>query len=215
MSPLRSRLTALQAEVLKAFFSREQRFYLTGGGALAGYHLGHRETHDLDLFTLSSVMEDGSRALRDSARELGASVEELRTAPEFRRILLSRGGESVVVDLVVEHAEQVCPEKPAHGMVRVDPAEEIFANKLCTLLGRSEIRDLVDTRALEGLGLSLTDALAAGQRKDGGLTPAQLAWVLSQISIGEDAALPGAVAPGELRDYLRGLIDRLARLAHP
>ena len=215
MSPLRSRLTALQAEVLRAFFSREQRFYLTGGGALAGYHLGHRETHDLDLFTLSPVMEDGLRALRDSARELGAAVEELRTAPEFRRILLSRGGESVVVDLVVEHAEQVRPEKPAHGMVRVDPAEEIFANKLCTLLGRSEIRDLVDTRALEGLGLSLTDALAAGQRKDGGLTPAQLAWVLSQISIGEEAALPGGVAPGELRDYLRGLIDRLARLAHP
>jgi hypothetical protein len=111
--------------------------------------------------------------------------------------------------------EQVRPEKPAHGIVRVDPAEEIFANKLCTLLGRSEIRDLVDARALEGLGLSLTDALAAGQRKDGGLTPAQLAWVLSQISIGDDAALPGGVAPGELRDYLRGLIDRLARLAHP
>ena len=69
--------------------------------------------------------------------------------------------------------EQVRPEKPAHGIVRVDPAEEIFANKLCTLLGRSEIRDLVDARALEGLGLSLTDALAAGQRKDGGLRRAR------------------------------------------
>ena len=215
MDPPNSRLTRLQTEVLGAFFGREQRFYLTGGGALAGYHLGHRETHDLDLFTLSPVMEDGLRALRDAARELGASVEEVHTAPEFRRVLLSRGGESVVVDLVVEHAQQVHPEKPAHGIVRVDPAEEIFANKLCTLLGRSEIRDLVDARALEGLGLSLTDALTAGQRKDGGLTPAQLAWVLSQISIGGDAALPGGVAPRQLRDYLRGLIDRLIRLAHP
>ena len=99
--------------------------------------------------------------------------------------------------------------------VRVDPPEEIFANKLCTLLGRSEIRDLVDARALEGLGLSLTDALAAGQLKDGGLTPAQLAWVLSQITIGGEATLPGGVAPEELREYVRGLIDRLARLAHP
>jgi hypothetical protein len=215
MSRPSSRLTRLQTEVLGAFFSREQRFYLTGGGALAGYHLGHRETHDLDLFTLSPVMEDGVRALRDAARELGASVEEVRTAPEFRRVLLSRGNESVVVDLVVEHSEQVSPEKPAHGIVRVDPAEEIFANKLCTLLGRSEIRDLVDARALEGLGLSLTDALAAGQHKDGGLTPAQLAWVLSQISIGDEATIPGGLAAGDLRDYLRGLIDRLARLAHP
>jgi len=46
MGPPDSRLTKLQTEVLGAFFSREQRFYLTGGGALAGYHLGHRETHD-------------------------------------------------------------------------------------------------------------------------------------------------------------------------
>ena len=97
----------------------------------------------------------------------------------------------------------------------LDPAEEIFANKLCTLLGRSDIRDLIDARALEGLNLSLTEALAAAQRKDGGLTPAQLAWVLSQISIGDEAKLPGGVAPAELREYLRGLIDRLARLAYP
>jgi len=119
------------------------------------------------------------------------------------------------VDLVIEHAEQPWPQKPIHGVVRVDPAEEIFANKLCTLLGRSEIRDLVDVRALESLGLSLTEALAAGQRKDGGLTPAQLAWVLSQITIGDDAALPGEVPSAELRAYLGGLIDRLVRLAHP
>jgi hypothetical protein len=210
-----SRLTRFQAELLEAFFRQEGRFFLTGGGALAGYHLGHRETHDLDLFTLTPIMEDGVRALRAAAAELGASWQDVRTSPEFRRILLSRGNESVIVDLVIEHAEQLRSEKPLHGVVRVDPAEEIFANKLCALLGRSEIRDLVDVRALEGLGLSLTDALAAGKRKDGGLTPAQLAWVLSQITIGDDANLPGGVPPAELRDYLRGLIDRLVRLAHP
>jgi hypothetical protein len=215
MGAPRSRLTRLQADVLAAFFEREQRFYLTGGGALAGYHLGHRETHDLDLFTLSPVMEDGLRALRDAARALRASIEEVRSAPEFRRLVLSRGAESVVVDLVVEHAEQVRPEKPIHGTVRVDPAEEIFANKLCALLGRSEIRDLVDVRALEGLGLALSEALESGRRKDGGLTPAQLAWVLSQITIGDGAAIPGGGEPKTLRDYLAGLVDRLARIAHP
>jgi hypothetical protein len=139
----------------------------------------------------------------------------VRTSPEFRRVLLSRDDDSVIVDLVIEHAEQVRPEKPAHGSVRVDPAEEIFANKLCALLGRAEIRDLVDVRALEGLGLSLTDALSAGERKDGGLTPAQLAWVLSQITIGDDADIPGGIGPAELRDYLNGLVDRLAELARP
>ena len=215
MGAPRSRLTRFQADLLDAFFRQEGRFFLTGGGALAGYHLGHRETHDLDLFTLSPAMEDGVRALRAAAKETASSWQDVRTAPEFRRILLSRRDDSVIVDLVVEHAEQIRPDKPLIGVVRVDPAEEIFANKVCALLGRSEIRDLVDVRALEGLGLSLADAIAAGQHKDAGLTPAQLAWVLSQISISDDARLPGGVEPAELRDYLRGLVDRLARLAHP
>ncbi|MGE3844180.1 MAG: nucleotidyl transferase AbiEii/AbiGii toxin family protein [Vicinamibacterales bacterium] len=69
-------------------------------------------------------------------------------------------------------------EKRAIGVVRVDPADEIFANKICALLGRAEIRDLVDVMALEQSGLSLERALLDGQRKDGGLTPAQLAWVI-------------------------------------
>ena len=215
MGGFSSRLTTLQADLLEAFFRHEDRFYLTGGGALAGYHLGHRETHDLDLFALAPIMDDGVRALRQAAADVGASWEEVLTAPEFRRVLLSREQESVIVDLVIEHAEQVQPEKPSHGRVRVDPAEEIFANKLCALLGRSEVRDLVDVRALDQLGLSLSDALAAGQRKDGGLTPGQLAWVLSQIAIEDAAELPGGVSPGELRDYLRFLVGELARLAHP
>jgi hypothetical protein len=65
------------------------------------------------------------------------------------------------------------------------------------------------------MGLSLEQALAAGSRKDGGLTPAQLAWVLSQIAIGDDAAVPGGVSAAELRRYLAELIDRLATLAQP
>ena len=215
MGAPKSRLTRLQTGILEAFFGRESRFYLSGGGALAGYHLGHRETHDLDLFTLSPTLEEGVRALRQTATELGLSWGDVVTAPEFRRVLLSGADESVIVDLVVERAEQVKADKPMYGLVRVDPPEEIFANKLCTLLGRSEVRDLIDLRALEGLGLPLAEGLEAGRRKDGGLTPAQLAWVLSEIRIGEEAPLPGGVAPSELRDYLRGLIDRLARLAHP
>src|SRR5438093_8116806 len=94
-------------------------------------------------------------------------------------------------------------------------AEEIMANKLCTLLARAEVRDLVDLRALEGAGLGLPEALHAGAQKDRALTPAQLAWVLSEIRIGDDAQVAGGVAVPELRDYLRGLIERLSKMALP
>jgi hypothetical protein len=132
-----------------------------------------------------------------------------------REVLETFFRKEMIVDLVRERVAQVFPDKPVIAGIRVDPAEEIMANKLCTLLARAEVRDLVDLRALEGAGLGLQSALDAGARKDRGLTPAQLAWVLSEIRIGDDAELPGGVAVSDLREYLRGLIERLSRLALP
>ena len=45
-----SKLTSLQLRILNAFFDGEDRFFLTGGAALSGFYLEHRETHDLDLY---------------------------------------------------------------------------------------------------------------------------------------------------------------------
>ena len=99
-----SLLTPLQQLVLEAFFRREQRFFLSGGAALAGFHLAHRRTHDLDLFTTADVIEDGEQALALMADELGATVEKIQTTPDFRRRIVRRGEEAVVIDLVHERA---------------------------------------------------------------------------------------------------------------
>lgn len=58
-----SRLSPFQREVLEAFFCKENRFFLTGGGALVGFHLGHRETDDLDLFATDDLIDAGAAAL--------------------------------------------------------------------------------------------------------------------------------------------------------
>jgi hypothetical protein len=63
---------------------------LTGGGALAGVHLGHRVTRDLDLFwrsrsELGSLVSDTLGALRAD----GLEVETLRTAPAFGELGVS------------------------------------------------------------------------------------------------------------------------------
>lgn len=208
-------LSGFQREVLESFFRRTQAFHLTGGGALAGFHLGHRTTQDLDLFTTSpGELEDGERVLQAAADELGAVLEQLKSYPDFRRRLLRRGEDSVIVDLVYERAGGQLP-KESRGAVRLDSAREILANKLCTLLSRAEIRDLVDVQALERSGLTVEDALPIAGQKDGGTTAGQLAWVLSQIRIGEDARIPGKRSAAELRGYLEDLIRRLARLAAP
>jgi predicted nucleotidyltransferase component of viral defense system len=210
-----NQLSALQEDFLRAFFQRENRFFLTGGAALVGFYLGHRQTHDLDLFTLEDAMTEGMSAVAEVARELGGTLEAIQTSPDFRRVLLRRGTEAIVIDLVHEYVAQAVPEKPVINGIRVDAPQEILANKLCALLSRSEIRDLVDVRALELAGYRMEDALDAAAAKDTGLTPAQLGWVLSQIEFGDDLIPPGGVSTKELRRYLSELIARLARQAFP
>jgi predicted nucleotidyltransferase component of viral defense system len=210
-----NQLSVLLEDFLRAFFQRENRFFLTGGAALVGFYLKHRETHDLDLFTLEDVITDGASATSEVARELGGTLEALQTSPDFRRLLLRRGAESIVIDLVHKYVAQAITEKPVINGIRIDPPQEILANKLCAMLSRSEIRDLVDVRALELTGYRMEDALDAAAAKDKGLTPAQLGWVLSQIKFGDDLIPPGGVSLKELRLYLSELIARLARQAFP
>jgi len=208
-------LNNLQRDFLQEFFKHENRFFLSGGAALVGFYFGHRETHDLDFFTLENEIENGFRIVNEVAKELNASVESIQTSPDFRRLLVRRSTEAIVVDLVREYVFQISPEKKLINGIRVDSPEEILANKLCALLSRSEIRDLVDVRELEKAGCNLEDALSTARRKDTGLTAAQLAWVLSQIKFGDDLIPPGGVSVVELRKYLDDLIARLKRLAFP
>jgi hypothetical protein len=209
-------LTPLQQQVLRGFFARERGFYLTGGGALAGYHLGHRTTEDLDLFTDDpAAFERGRFVVADVAAELGAQLEVRQEAPLFRRVVLQRPDGGVVVDLVCDRASQPAAEKPEHDGIRVDPPEEILANKLTTIVGRAEERDLIDLIHLERAGLRIEDALPAALARDGGCTPATLAWILSEIVIPDGLELPGGVTVPELRGYVDDLIKRLRRAALP
>jgi len=100
-------------------------------------------------------------------------------------------------------------------LISIDTPDEILANKLCALLARSEIRDLVDVRALELSGYRMEVAISAAVMKDAGLTPAQLGWVLSEIELNDDYIPPGNVPVDALRLYLASLVARLAKLAFP
>ncbi len=216
MASSKSKLTPLQRELLEAFFGREDRFFLTGGAALGGFHLHHRVTHDLDLFTLDkNALELGERALFDAAETLGCEWSVRQEAPGFRRYVVTRGDEGVVVDLVFERVAQIAGPKLEVGEIRVDPPREILANKLSALARRAEIRDLVDLYYLEEAGFSVEESLDAVLRKDAGATPATIAWVLSEIELPDAAELPAEVPAATLREYRDRLVRRLLRAAAP
>jgi hypothetical protein len=209
-------LSPLQRAVLAEFFEREHGFFLTGGGALVGYHLHHRTTDDLDLFTLDpAAFERARHVMPVVADALGGRLEVVQDAPEFRRYALTCENEALVIDLVRERVVQLHPEKTAVEGVTVDPPDEILANKLTALVGRQEERDLVDVYFLEKQGLSVEDLLPHALAKDGGCTPGTLAWLLSQIEIADNAPLPGGVLAAELRAYVNDLVKRLRRKALP
>lgn len=208
-------LSPLQRDVLREFFARERRFVLTGGGALVGFHLHHRTSDDLDLFAKPPVgIDEGRRALAAAAEALGGTVESLRAWPEFHRALVRRGEESVVVDLVVDRAPDVAPPETGPDGILLHSLREIAANKICALLGRAELRDLVDLREILSRGLDLQQVLADAERKDGGVSPATLAWLLDGVRIGPEADPPGVTA-ADLERFRRELVLRLRRTSLP
>jgi hypothetical protein len=209
-----SRLTPFQTDLLREFFAREQRLFLTGGGALAGFYFGHRDTEDLDLFSPPGLdLGDAARAMGEAAAACGAVVTPLQTYADFRRLLATRGEERCLVDLVIDRAAMVDPDKARFGQVRVDTLREIASNKICTVLSRSEVKDLIDLQLLLGTGLDLRDVLRDAHEKDLSADPTALGWVLDQITISPRAALPGGADPVALDLFRRELVKKLRDLA--
>jgi hypothetical protein len=168
--------------VLRALAGMEPRWTLTGGGALCGYHLGHRDTRDLDLFfhgrdVLGHLPAEVSLRLRRA----GLTVENLETAEAFQRLRVSDGTETVPVDLVAEPVPAIEPPEELEPGVLGDTRHEILVNKLNALYSRWAVRDLIDVRALLEAGGDLALALRDAPRKDGGFSPQSLAWVLDTL----------------------------------
>lgn len=98
-----------------------------------------------------------------------------------------------------------------------DTSHEILLNKLCTLLSRKELRDLVDVRELLRQGGDLGRALGEAPRKDGGFSPLMLAWILRGASIQEMAPVGGlsSAEQVELEQFRDDLVARLTQMARP
>jgi hypothetical protein len=192
-----STLTAFQQRLLVLLAHVRPRWRLTGGGALAGFHACHRQTRDLDLFwphieSFADVIAKAEQALRDA----GLRVDGVQTSRAFARRLVSDGVQTCVVDLVSDPT--VVVDAPVElrleqTFVLVDTPQEILTNKLCALLSRSELRDLIDARWLLEHGADLHRAVRDAQDKDGGFSTAVLAWTLHGTNL--DALGRAAGAP--------------------
>jgi hypothetical protein len=206
-------LDSYQEEVLEAFFARESGFFLTGGAALAGYHIHHRTTDSLELHTIEDRVRVGEAALLEVASDIEAKIQRIEAPETNGRFLLRRGDDSLVVSIARDLCPQVEHEKTIIGNIRVDRPKEITAKLLCGLRSHFGLGDLVDLRALEIVGYTVEDHLEVATYRDPEVTPAELVRALSEFEIADGDRPPGEVSTADLRSYVAVLILRLTSLA--
>lgn len=209
--------TPLKRDILRSWFAQESRYFLTGGSALGIFYLQHRHSYDLDLFTCEEVdSKEIQNTVSRIAEQIDAHSKPLRSAPDFHRFILTRGSESEVLDIVRDRAPQLDQEKVLIGGIRVDTLREITANKLTTLLNRSELKDIVDLYFLEQEGCDLLAAIPDAYKKDGGWEPAIVSMLLSSFNLDDPNVLfIKKLKPKDLQAFVMRLRLAIADLALP
>ncbi len=209
--------TPLKRDFLRAWFQLERRFFLTGGSALGLFYLDHRGSYDLDLFTVEEVgPKEVQQLVSRVAAQIEAQVQPLRSSADFNRFRLTRAAEREIIDVVVDRAPQIDPVKEEIDGVLVDTLREIVANKLTTLLSRSEPKDVVDLYFLQELGCDLVAAVPDAVAKDGGWEPAVVAMMLDTLPAGElPAWMIRELSPETLARFVHDLRLRIASLSLP
>ena len=181
-------LTPLQYGFLQRFFSLDigQRFFLTGGTALAAFHLHHRLSDDLDLFTLDGeALADVDRKIEGLAAELHCTIGRARRAEHFRQFLLLPRAEEMESPLQVDLVHDVGPQYGERQVVEgiiVDTLENIGANKITAILGRTASKDFIDLYFILQAGYDFGELFRMAQQKDLGLIEFYFVYALLQVN---------------------------------
>lgn len=156
--------------------------HVGGGAALAGVYLGHRTTGDIDLFVHDAEdMRALIGLLPDAAADAGATATVLRDVGHLVRAQLKAQEGSVELDVVHEPVADIAPPPPPVEGIVIESLIDLRASKLTCILSRSEPRDLVDLYFLDRAGFPPERDLEIALRKDSGIDPGVLAWLLAQF----------------------------------
>jgi hypothetical protein len=188
--------------------------HLGGGAALSGAFLAHRLSRDLDLFCHeASHVRDLVRELPTIASEAKVRTTIQRDSGTFVRIELELGERTMAADFVHDAVPDIEGPPPPIERVIVESLVDLRASKITCLLSRVEPRDLVDLLFLERSGFSVEDDLEHALRKDSGIDPGVLAWLLRDFTTEPLPAMLQPLSVHELRTFRDDLAERLRRLA--
>jgi hypothetical protein len=121
-------------------------FFLTGGTALSVFHLHHRQSNDLDFFTLQGMELAQIDFLLKTT--WGHEYVKIKDAANFLSVLIRDVKVDFVVDRLSLHDDRErYALDPLHHL-RLDTPRNIVSNKLCAIASRFEPKDYVDYYSL-------------------------------------------------------------------
>ncbi len=212
-------LTPFQKQLLKsignAYLARH--FYLTGGTALAAFHLQHRFSEDLDFFTDDpNAINLVRSSLEPLCKEMEAGLEFARTFNTFIEVFItSANGERVKLDFAYDTPYRLRPiELNKEFGVRVDSALDIASNKLSALFGRAAEKDFVDIFFINREMMPFYELLPYARQKHVGMDDYWLAIALQRVRYVK--LLPRMIKPlamSDLQTYFLTLAEELMSTA--
>lgn len=209
------RFTPVQKKVFIAFTKSDfsKQFYFTGGTALKVFYFNHRESEDLDFFSEDDFDTDlATEFMQSVAKELGAklrftSIEKVR----IFELVDDKGNLILKVDFAQYPHPRLKKGEVVEGVV-IDSLEDIGANKLHTILQRTQIKDFVDLHLLLK-EYTIWDLLHFSQKKFG--IEIDLIWLAAGLLKAQSFEyLPKMLTSltlEELKDFYKDLAKRLGK----
>ena len=168
-------------------------FALAGGSALLALGTIDRPTRDIDAFVAAKAETPPGdvgplvAALRGRLLQDGWAVTVDRELVTFARLLATRNGDAVEIDLAVD-SPPLFPLEVVDGMP-VLSGPDLAARKVLAILDRAEGRDFTDLRALADR-YSQKKCIQWAQELDAGVRASDIAIAFTKLRRLRDTDLP-------------------------
>ncbi|MBI2426586.1 MAG: nucleotidyl transferase AbiEii/AbiGii toxin family protein [Candidatus Kerfeldbacteria bacterium] len=189
-----------------------ERFYLTGGTALAGFYLHHRYSEDLDFFSEQEVDAEGlSVFFHTITKEF--QIRKIDFEQSFNRNLFFLTFPSGILKAEFTYFPFPRLRKGAtHAGVTIDSLEDIGVNKLFTIYQRTKARDYIDLYCIcKKQGYTIHHLVMKARAKfDTYIDPLQLGTQFVKASEAQD--LPRMIQKVPSEDWQQFFIEEAKRL---
>ncbi len=175
-----------QLKIMLLFFQTAfaEPFFLTGGTALSAFYLAHRESQDLDFFSLEPF---DTFILRNTIQEIAKETESSMTfftrSQTYNEIYLEnkKEGWRQKIDIVQEQPKHF-GEILTIDSIRVDSLVNIATNKILAILGRLEPKDYIDLFVIiKNTDFSFDELFKLAKEKDTGLSEFYFANTIADV----------------------------------